>query len=120
MKRVLVCGGRDFSDVALLRDALTPLLGGEPDGKLFIIAGGARGADTLAIEWARLRGCEYKEYPANWKKDGKIAGPVRNQRMLDDGKPDLVVAFPGGRGTADMVRRARNDGFEVREIRWEN
>jgi hypothetical protein len=107
MKRVLVCGGRDFSDVALLRDALTPLLGGEPDGKLFIIAGGARG-------------CEYKEYPANWKKDGKIAGPVRNQRMLDDGKPDLVVAFPGGRGTADMVRRARNDGFEVREIRWEN
>jgi hypothetical protein len=118
MKRVLVCGGREFSNWDLLRDTLTPLAGNEPYCKIFIIAGGARGADALAIRWARLHACEFKEYPANWKAHGKLAGPVRNQRMLDDGKPDLVIAFPGGSGTADMVRRAKNDGIEVREIRY--
>lgn len=46
--------------------------------------------------------------------NGKAAGPIRNQRMLDEGKPDLVVAFPGGRGTADMVRRAKAAGVPVR------
>jgi hypothetical protein len=53
-------------------------------------------------------------YVAQWKKHGRAAGPIRNQRMLDKGKPDLVVAFPGGRGTADMIRRAERAGVPVR------
>ena len=48
----------------------------------------------------------------------KSAGHIRNQVMLDKGKPDVVVAFPGGRGTADMVRRAEGAGIEVRRIKW--
>jgi acyl-CoA synthetase (NDP forming) len=55
-------------------------------------------------------------FPANWKKHGKSAGPIRNQLMLDVGKPDLVIAFPGGSGTADMIRRARKAGVPVKEI----
>lgn len=52
------------------------------------------------------------------QKYGKSAGPIRNQTMLDDGKPDLVLAFPGGRGTADMVAKAEKHGIPVRRIGW--
>ena len=51
-------------------------------------------------------------FPADWKVRGRAAGHIRNQQMLDEGRPHLVVAFPGGRGTADMVRRARAAGIE--------
>ncbi len=54
-------------------------------------------------------------FHAEWMKYGKAAGPIRNARMLAEGKPDLVVAFPGGRGTADMLRRVREAGIEVIE-----
>jgi len=53
---------------------------------------------------------------ANWAGLGRKAGPIRNQEMLDQGRPNMVVAFPGGRGTADMVRRARGAGVEVIEV----
>ena len=53
-----------------------------------------------------------KNIRLDWKKYGKKAGPLRNQQMLEEGKPDLVVAFPGGNGTADMVRRAKKANIE--------
>ena len=74
------------------------------------------GADTLGAEWAKAQGIPCEVYMADWEGLGRKAGPIRNQRMLDEGKPDLVVAFPGGRGTADMVRRARSAGLDVLEI----
>lgn len=108
---VLVCGGRNFEDVAWLRSALDRLHTEVPFAR--VIAGGARGVDTLAAEWAVARGIPADVFMADWEGLGRKAGPIRNQRMLDEGKPDLVVAFPGDRGTADMVRRARDAGIEV-------
>jgi hypothetical protein len=118
MKRVLVCGGRDFEDRVLF----DRIMGGmaRPGEKLFIIAGGARGADYMAESWAKAKGHEFQEYRADWPQHGKAAGPIRNQQMLDEGRPDLVVAFPGGAGTADMVARAKNDGVQVIRITYEN
>lgn len=112
--RVLVCGGREFTD----REALTQVLEHlrRTRGIFLLIAGGARGADTMAAEWAKTASIPCEVYMADWDGLGSKAGPIRNQRMLDEGKPDLVVAFPGGRGTADMVRRARDAGVEVLEI----
>src|SRR5216684_4086692 len=71
-----------------------------------IDAGGATGADQFAMEWAATKP-EIKRYVchADWETHGRAAGPIRNEKMLT-WKPDLVVAFPGGVGTADMVRRA--------------
>lgn len=109
--RILVCGGRDYKDYATLFSVL--------DSKYLctlIIHGDARGADHLADEWARSRGISLAVFPANWKGHGKSAGPIRNRLMLDYMKPDLVVAFPGGRGTADMVKYARAMGVPVEEI----
>jgi hypothetical protein len=71
-----------------------------------LIEGGARGADRLAREWAKAHGVTVETYEAEWQRYGRGAGPIRNDTMIRDGDPDLVVAFPGGSGTADMVRRA--------------
>lgn len=111
---VLVCGGRNYADRIHLWDVL------EAFETLFgpiaqLIHGGARGADRLAGEWATLRHIPVRQFPAQWDKNGRAAGPLRNQQMLDEGKPDIVVAFPGGAGTADMVRRAHAADIKVIE-----
>lgn len=108
--RVLVCGGRDYSDGETFARVIHSL------PVETIIHGGARGADYMAHVTAVMEGWEELEFPADWETHGKAAGPIRNQQMIDEGKPDLVVAFPGGRGTADMVRRAHRAGIPVREI----
>ena len=108
--RVLVTGGRDFSNRELLFETLDRLHAAH--GFTALIHGDANGADRLAGEWGAVRGVTVEAHPADWKKHGRSAGPIRNQKMLEE-KPDLVVAFPGGRGTADMVRRAKQAGLEV-------
>jgi hypothetical protein len=75
------------------------------------------GADRWADEWATTSWCPAVTFEADWKAHGRAAGPIRNQQMIDDGRPDLVVAFPGGRGTADMVRRARRAGIVVQVVK---
>ena len=104
--RVLICGGHDFDDRAKLAATLNRL----HDEWRFavVVASGSRGADTLAEEWANARGLACHRVP--WTPG------TRNRQMLDEGRPELVVAFPGGIGTADMVRRARRAGIEVIEI----
>ncbi len=112
--RVLVCGGRDFCDTALAYKALDRLH--REHGFDVLIEGDARGADRIAGYWARRSGIDNLRFPADWSAHGKAAGPIRNQRMIDEGKPDLVVAFPGGRGTADMVSRAEKAGIPERSV----
>ena len=51
-------------------------------------------------------GCLLPITPEQWHKLGFVAGPIRNHRMILQGKPDGVIAFKGGNGTADMVRRS--------------
>lgn len=112
--RVLVCGGRDFNDWDSLAEELTYMLGDHDISA--IIHGGARGADKLAGEFAAAAGIQEIVFQADWKTNGRSAGPIRNQRMLDEAKPDLVLAFPGGRGTADMVSRAETAGVKVKLV----
>ena len=111
--RVLVCGSRDWTDEVVVERALNGL------NLSVLIHGAARGADMLANDIvSRWVEAAIDSYPANWKKHGKAAGPIRNQQMLDEGKPDLVLAFwkNKSRGTADMIRRARKAGVAVRVI----
>lgn len=114
--KVLVCGGRDYQDQANAYAVLDKIKREVPHEALTLICGAANGADRLAANWAIAREVPFDWFPAEWKKHGKAAGPIRNQKMLEKGQPDLVIAFPGGRGTADMVSRARAAGVEVREI----
>ena len=113
--RVLICGGRNFNDDGLMMDTMIDI-NIEFNGIDVIIDGDCRGADKLGGEWAEYMNIEREIYPANWNKYGKSAGYKRNTQMLVEGKPDLVVAFPGGKGTAMMIKIARDAGVEVREI----
>ena len=122
--RILVCGGRDYTNWVLLNRTLHHAIydGDHTDySKQVIISGMAKGADTLAVQFADINNIPVLKFPADWDKYGKRAGPIRNQQMIDEGKPDLVVAFYGSRvegsGTADMVRRAKKHGIEVIEIK---
>lgn len=109
--RVLVCGGRDYADREVVYRELDALA--VQHEWLTVIEGGARGADRLARDWVASRGplsfdCQISilTFEADWKTYGSAAGPIRNSLMLSEGKPYFVLAFPGGRGTENMVRQA--------------
>jgi hypothetical protein len=110
--KVLVCGGRDFNDQYFLYRILGTLHEGKPP-IAEVIHGAAKGADQMAGAWAIQNRVPVRSFPADWNKHGKAAGPIRNEQMLREGKPDLVVAFPGGRGTAHMCRIAEEAGVTV-------
>lgn len=111
--RVLVTGGRDYRNRRAVFFALTDVW--HAHRPLIVIEGGARGADELAREWCELgySGVEHIRENAEWSRFGPAAGIVRNQKMLRDHKPHLILAFPGGRGTRDMVNKARQAGVRV-------
>lgn len=111
--RVLVCGGRKFIDGVNLMVSMDALHAEQPIDLL--IEGGAPGADRLAGNWADGHGIDHLRVPAQWEKLGRRAGPARNKRMLMVA-PNLVVAFPGGAGTADMVAQAKRASIKVKEI----
>lgn len=114
MTRIIVCGGRDYVDRARVWEVLDGLLA-EFGQFVLVIHGRAIGADALVERWALVRRVRWIAYPADWVTHGKAAGPIRNRQMLDAGA-GLVVAFPGGCGTADMVQQARARGVPVREV----
>ncbi len=117
MTRVLVTGGRDFDDywrVEETLDSLAEVTGLAPI--TWVITGDARGVDAHAASWAAHRAKLIAIFEADWASHGKAAGPMRNARMLTEGKPDIVVAFPGGKGTADMVRRAEKAGVRIMKV----
>lgn len=111
--RVLVCGGREFSNAERLHVFLSNLPTNLGRPITLLIHGGATGADRLASRWAKQQGVETLAFPAQWKAYGKSAGPMRNQQMLTEGRPELVVAFPGGKGTENMVQLASRAGVPV-------
>lgn len=112
--KLLVCGGRDFHDEKALRRWMNKAIDGRTD--VMVIHGGARGADSLAGRIAKQAGVSTWVFPADWAAHGKAAGHIRNKQMLDEGRPHLVLAAPGGRGTANMVAQARAVGVPVIEI----
>jgi hypothetical protein len=118
MIRLLVTGGRNFDDAVLVFRTLDGIH--SEKGIALLIHGGANGADHLAQCWCDDNGCWSEVYAIpteEWTRVGKKAGPLRNGRMIREGRPDLVVAFPGGPGTADCCRQAKAAGVEVRHAK---
>ena len=126
MTKLLITGGRTYNNVTNLYAVLDSIM--KTHFITTLITGMASGADILGHQWAEERGLEIEEYPADWKnievegaviKHGAygrynvIAGFQRNQRMIDEGNPNVLVAFDGGRGTADMVRRAKASDIKI-------
>lgn len=130
--RVLCCGSRDFADLHMIETELALVAEhSAPDPLLVVIEGGAKGADSIARGWAARCRARYSAqrtvhvqaltFSADWERYGKAAGPVRNQQMIDDGAPELVIAFVNkaledSRGTWDMVQRAQAAGIPYRVL----
>ena len=114
--RVLVCGGRDYPHDFRVANELKAL-SDQYGERLVVIEGGSTGADQWAKDWALTNPPTVLIHvPADWKQHGPSAGPLRNLKMLALYKPDLVLAFPGGKGTAHMVRHARLNNVPVKLI----
>ena len=111
MYKVIIAGSRDFTDYPLLCSFADQTLAGMED--IEIVSGGARGADALGEQYARERGYALKVFPAEWKKWGAAAGPIRNGQMA--GYADALIAFWDGSssGTRDMIRKAEEKGLRV-------
>ena len=113
--RVLVCGGRDYKNENKVNEVLGNFVKDQYVHGT-IIHGNAKGADYLGALWGYRMGWKVEAYSAEWVRHGLKAGYIRNKQMLEEGKPDLVIAFPGGKGTAMMVRLAKEANIKVREI----
>lgn len=106
--RIGVTGGRDYDGWNAVIHALIQM-----PADAVLVHGACTGADSLCVDWwGNIRGRRCEPHPADWEKHGKAAGPLRNQEMVDSGL-DLLIAFPGGRGTADMVQRATKAGVRI-------
>jgi hypothetical protein len=108
--RFAVTGGRNFDDKKHVFDTLDAIRSHYID--VILVVGDAKGADALARKWAKKRGVPVEVYEADWAF-GASAGPMRNARILLQGDPSILVAFPGGRGTLDMINRTKRAGRRV-------
>lgn len=112
--KAIICGGRDFTNWMAALPELDKIHSKTPI--TLVIQGGATGADHIAKVWAEDRKIPMVEHKARWRELGKRAGSVRNTFMLEHERPDIVIAMPGGYGTAHMKRISRDADVEVVEI----
>lgn len=114
--RVIIAGGRDFTLYQKLEDDVDYLLQNmqEPE----IVSGTAKGTDTLAIKYAKEKGLDLKQFPADWDWHGKTAGYIRNKEMAD--YATHLIAFWDGhsKGTKHMIDIARKQGLKVRLVMY--
>lgn len=113
--RVLICGDRKWTDKQAIEAFVAEL-----PANTVVITGGAKGADTIAFLAAQARGLATEVFHADWKRYGRAAGPIRNQKMLS-ANPDLVAyahdALELSKGTKSMIGLAQKAGVQTINIR---
>ena len=111
---VQITGGREYKQTRYLFAVLDRIHAER--GFTFLVHGDARGADQMAHRWAKSRGVQPVAMEALWDVEGDPAGTRRNQRMWDLHHAPLTVGFPGGTGTANMMKIAFEGGSEVIDV----
>jgi hypothetical protein len=114
--RIAVTGGRDYSNVVKVFTTLEILL--YKNSIITLVVGDSKGADSHATVWAQKKNIPCEIYRADWNYYGRSAGPIRNKKMLESGI-DLLVAFPGGAGTANMTRLCEQHHVKILRVRDE-
>lgn len=117
--RVIIAGGRNFTDYNLLKNKCGNILANKAaTHHIIIVSGTARGADSLGEQYAREHGYTIEQYPADWKTNGRAAGIIRNGQMANSA--DALIAFWDGesRGTKNMIDLARKKGLLVRVVNY--
>ena len=112
MKKTIIAGSRSFTDYALLEKTCDQYEISE------VVCGLAKGADSLGMEYAFLKGITFRIFPANWRKYGNSAGRIRNTEMAM--YAERLITFWDGKspGTKHMISEARKRGLEVAIINF--
>lgn len=116
MPRILICGSREWNNFEKIKSILHKYKSAR---ETVIIHGDCKGADKISGYLAKQLNMTVEVYPADWKQYGYSAGPIRNQQMLDEGKPDICYAFhediENSRGTKNMISKCKiaNVPFEI-------
>lgn len=107
--RTIIAGGREITDPKEV------ILAVEKSGFEIttIISGGARGVDSLAIDYAFENDIEYEVFKADWDRYGRSAGPRRNQEMAENADALIAIWDGESRGTANMIDTARKLNLKV-------
>ena len=107
--RTIIAGSRTVESIELVERAI------EASGLRIteVVSGCAAGADLFGEQWAKAKMIPIKRFPADWRKHGKSAGPIRNRQMADYADQLIAVWDGVSRGTADMIERARYNGLVV-------
>ena len=111
---LIIAGGRDFTDYELVKEKVDFYLQNVDKRDVIIVSGCARGADSLGERYAHENAMELWKFPADWDKHGKAAGHIRNAEMAE--VATHLIAFPGGRGTKNMIETAKKKGLTVRVV----
>ena len=117
--RVIIAGGREFQDYALLKEKCEYYLQNKlQSDNVIIVSGHASGADSLGERFAAEHGLQIELHPADWAKHGRAAGPIRNREMAESA--DALIAFWDGqsRGTKNMIDTANAKGLKVAIVRY--
>ena len=120
--KVLITGDRHYDEVEPILWILYGLT--YHDKQLTLVEGEAKGADSLSREVAYHLNATFpelaiqvKKYPADWKRYGRAAGPIRNRQQFDEERPDVVIGFhnniDSSSGTKDMLDYAKAQGATV-------
>lgn len=117
--KVIIAGSRDFSDYELLKKVCDHMLSLKKDtNDIVIVSGCARGADTLGERYAKERGFEVERHPANWEKDGKAAGILRNTEMATVSHACICFWDGVSRGTKNMIDTATKFGLKLKVVNY--
>lgn len=116
--KVIIAGCRDFADYELLKEKCDFYLQNKKPENIVIVSGHASGADALGERYAQERGYELEAFPADWKANGRAAGPIRNAKMAS--VAHTLIAFWNGksRGTKNMIDTAKKHNLQVAVVRY--
>jgi len=110
--KLIIAGGRDYHLTSEDYGLLDRIHEAQPITR--VVSGSAKGADECGEKWAKIKGIPVSGFIADWKQHGKKAGPMRNRRMAE--YADALAAFPGGRGTANMIEEARARNLQIFDL----
>ena len=123
IRRYIVAGGVHFEDYETLKTTLDDLFKEIPKDELEVVSGHAKGADSLGERYAEEKGIRCTVFPADWKKYGRAAGPIRNKQMLEyatEQEAGLIAFWNGeSKGTKNMISIAEKAGIEVKIVRYQ-
>lgn len=114
--KLIIAGGRDFSSLNSFGFIDYCITRSPFRGIKEIVSGCAEGIDAEGEHWASHRMVRVKKFPADWKKHGKKAGPLRNKKMAEYADALLLIWDGESKGSSSMRKEAKKAGIPIFEV----